>query len=291
MFLVNPSSEYCNPIKVDALHHRRKRSEYLNCSGEGDNKDNDNNNKKMKMMHREVERQRRQEMATLYSTLRSLVPHEYLKVDALHHRRKRSEYLNCSGEGDKDNDNNNKKMKMMHREVERQRRQEMATLYSTLRSLVPHEYLKGKRSISDHMNEAANYVKHQQKKIKDLVKERDELQKTSNSSSDTKKECSSFPNFVNIHASFAGVEVIISSGSRDRGLPLSWLLVVLFEEGLSVDSCISTRVNEITFHTIQAEVIILSYQIAVVLSVLSFGLQVSLAPYASSLAGHLSGRF
>ncbi|PIA35757.1 hypothetical protein AQUCO_03500249v1 [Aquilegia coerulea] len=177
-----------------------------------------------------------------------------VKVDKLHHRHKRSGYLNCNGEGDKNNDNN-KKTKIVHREVERQRRQEMATLYSTLRSLVPHEYLKGKRSISDHMNEAANYVKHQQTKIKELVEERDKLQKMSNSTSDTKKECSSFPNFVNVQASFAGVEIIISSGSRDRGLALSWLLVVLVEEGLSVASCISTKANEITFHTIQAEVI------------------------------------
>ncbi|KAF9593352.1 hypothetical protein IFM89_021756 [Coptis chinensis] len=80
MLIADASSGCCNPIKVDKLqlHRRRKLCATTNTVSEGSSDTNSNKKKRMKM-HREVERQRRQDMATLYSTLRSLVPQEYLK--------------------------------------------------------------------------------------------------------------------------------------------------------------------------------------------------------------------
>lgn len=43
----------------------------------------DENNKKKKIIHRDVERQRRQEMSTLYAALRALLPPDYLRVNFL----------------------------------------------------------------------------------------------------------------------------------------------------------------------------------------------------------------
>ncbi|PIA35756.1 hypothetical protein AQUCO_03500248v1 [Aquilegia coerulea] len=183
----------------------------------------------------------------------------FIKLDKIQQKgnRKSFESSNKIDEGGcNNNNNNNKKIKIMHREVEKQRRQEMAGLYRSLRSLVPHEYLKGKRSTSDHMNEATNYIRHQQIKIKELVKKRDELKRISNSSTcDTEKQSCCSQNFVTVQPRLAGVEVIVDCDLKNRGLALSEILGVLAEEELEVICCATTKVNEHSFYSIQAEVL------------------------------------
>ncbi|KAF9602824.1 hypothetical protein IFM89_031684 [Coptis chinensis] len=176
-----------------------------------------------------------------------------VKVDKIQrkHRCKSFETSNNRGEG---GEVDNKKMKTTHREVERQRRQEMANLYGSLRSLVPREYLKGKRSISDQINGATHYVRHQQKKIKELLDRRDGLKRMLNSSTpnvENRNFCS--PNCVVVQPSFAGLEIIIGCSLKTTSLPLSKVFGVLIEEGLGVISYASTTVNEISFHSIQSE--------------------------------------
>ncbi|KAF9593351.1 hypothetical protein IFM89_021755 [Coptis chinensis] len=106
------------------------------------------------------------------------------------------------------------------------------------------------------MNEAANYIKHQQKKIKELVEERDDLKRFSSSDNSNIKNSSSScsQNYVTVHTCCSGVEVTVRSGPSDRVLPLSMVLGALAEEGLSANICTSTRVNENTFYAIQSEV-------------------------------------
>ncbi|PIN11166.1 hypothetical protein CDL12_16237 [Handroanthus impetiginosus] len=153
--------------------------------------------------------------------------------------------------------------KIMHRDTEKQRRQEMAGLYASLRSLLPLEYIKGKRSISDHIYQAASYIKHMQKKIKRMQTKRDKLKELSGvrravinianhpMSSSSIYLCHS----VKINPCRDGFEILITSTLNGEGFPLSKVLTELARRGLNVVSYISTRsVDEWFLHKVQIEV-------------------------------------
>ncbi|KAI4383078.1 hypothetical protein MLD38_008958 [Melastoma candidum] len=137
--------------------------------------------------------------------------------------------------------------KRRHREVEKERRKEMAWLYSDLRSKLPQELRK--RSTSDLMNEARNYISCMQSKVRDLYLRRDELKRIQDSSSldcylrnDTDVEVRSWE---------GGLQVMIS---RERRILASKALNVLSElDGLTVVSCIQTKANSTMLLTIHCE--------------------------------------
>uniref|UniRef100_A0A6N2KDX9 BHLH domain-containing protein n=1 Tax=Salix viminalis TaxID=40686 RepID=A0A6N2KDX9_SALVM len=151
-------------------------------------------------------------------------------------------------------DNNNevaRDQKMMHRNIERQRREEMTTLYA---SFELYSLLIFKGFVWDFRE---SYL---QKKIKELSAKRDGLKKLSNLSFDAPPSESSNKyspiSSVTLHPYPGGVEI----GARSS---LSRVLQVLLEDGISVVNCVSTKVNERLFHTVQTEVqsIAVNYQV------------------------------
>ncbi|KAL5811061.1 hypothetical protein ACOSQ4_027629 [Xanthoceras sorbifolium] len=170
--------------------------------------------------------------------------------------------LRVSDRSENTSDDANKKM-IAHKDIEKQRRQEMATLHASLRSLLPLEYIKGKRSMSDHMNGAVYYINDLKNKIKELSDRRDELKRLSNSSGSGGRQESgsrSEPaSCVMIHPCLGGLEIVISSSFREQIFLLSTVFEILLKEGLDVISSLSTKVNEKLLLTIHTKVSDLTY--------------------------------
>lgn len=150
--------------------------------------------------------------------------------------------------------------KLIHKETERQRRQEMATLCTTLRSLLPLEYIKGKRSISDHVYEAMNYINHLQNNVKQLQSKKEELMKISNLSTKAPQNGSSSNSstthlspFVIVQPFLGGLEIVCSYSFNKCLFPLSKALDLLIKEGLNVISTNSNNLDGRFIYTVRLE--------------------------------------
>ncbi|WJX14618.1 hypothetical protein P8452_04853 [Trifolium repens] len=135
---------------------------------------------------------------------------------------------------------------------------QMSILCSSLRSSLPLELIKGKRSVSDHIGEAANYVQFLKQNINELETKRDKLKEMASLSMvETGKELSSDPSrlvkCVKINLIQGGVEIVICSGFEDFSSRLSDLMKIILEEGCVVH-CVTNQVNGKIFHTIKSDV-------------------------------------
>ncbi|XP_059306856.1 transcription factor bHLH118-like [Lycium ferocissimum] len=154
-----------------------------------------------------------------------------------------------------------KQKKIIHREIERQRRQEMSNLYASLRQQLPLEYLKGKRSTSDHILEAVNYIEHLQKKVRNLEDNRDKLKKALSSSKVDypKSGCSTLSSessrtIMEVRPCLDGIEILINWSVTNEGCCLSRVLEILLQQGLSIVNCSCNKVNGRLLHSIRTEV-------------------------------------
>ncbi|KAK2976167.1 hypothetical protein RJ640_002685 [Escallonia rubra] len=147
--------------------------------------------------------------------------------------------------------------KIIRRDLERKRRQEMAASLDSLRSHLPPEMIKGKRSILDHVTVAVDYITCKQKNLKELSLKRDELKRLTlvgsgniGSSSQCTRSC------ITVLPFLGGVSIVLNYGGLDEGdLQLSKVVELLLEEGLNIISYLSTKVGDNLLHTIYSEVL------------------------------------
>ncbi|KAK1421408.1 hypothetical protein QVD17_23719 [Tagetes erecta] len=157
-------------------------------------------------------------------------------------------------------DHEDTQRKRVHREIERQRRQDMAKLYASLRGLLPLEFLKGKRSTSDHMHQAVNYIKHMQENIRLLSVKRDRLKKLVETSvsihgTNTKEKrlMNLCPNTLSVRSCDGeGIQILINSCSLEDGFPLSKVIDAISND-FNVVTYTCSKVNQRLIHSIQTE--------------------------------------
>ncbi|KAG7587843.1 Helix-loop-helix DNA-binding domain superfamily [Arabidopsis suecica] len=173
------------------------------------------------------------------------------------------------------NDDDRESKKVKHRDIERQRRQEVSSLFKSLRTLLPFQYIQGKRSTSDHIFQAVNYIKDLQTKIKELNEKRNQIKKSLPGTSTTLpsiEECTSSLSSTSTLSSscscvgdkhitvvvtpcLVGVEIILSCClGRNKSCLSSVLQMLAQEQRLSVVSCLSSRRQQRFMHTIVSQV-------------------------------------
>ncbi|XP_022923000.1 transcription factor bHLH118-like [Cucurbita moschata] len=143
----------------------------------------------------------------------------------------------------------NEVRKIVHRDLERERRKQMLSLLTNLRSLLPLQLVEGRRTRADIVDEAVNYIEHFRGKISELHVKRDAIKGLHlDESSDL---CPS--SCVVIKPYSGGLEIVISI-FREQNLELSEVMRVLLEESIEITSCASTKVKEMMLHTIHTKV-------------------------------------
>ncbi|KAG5616788.1 hypothetical protein H5410_016612 [Solanum commersonii] len=130
----------------------------------------------------------------------------------------------------------------------------MTMLYSSLRSLLPLQYVKGKRSVSDHMHEAVNYIKEMQGNIKELEKQRDLLMIPNSIRHGTENDSRFTDCTVTVSPCLqGGVQISISVDCKGKNFPLSRILGDLLKQGLNMVSCVSAKADQRSLYTIHTE--------------------------------------
>jgi len=154
--------------------------------------------------------------------------------------------------------------KKNHKMIEKQRRKEMKALFSALKSLLPDENLRGKRTVSDQVLEAVNYVRHLQRKVQYLSAEREKMKANcdQNAKVAMEKFVNKTPPFeesdrecpaLKINSGSSGVQ--IWTNSLEDEIVYSDILVELEGGGLEVVSAASSTINNRVYHTIHAKVL------------------------------------
>ncbi|KAG4968800.1 hypothetical protein AAZX31_12G194100 [Glycine max] len=141
--------------------------------------------------------------------------------------------------------------------VEKNRRSQMKNLYSELNSLLPTRNPKEAMSLPDQIDEAINYIKSLETKVKleqekkERLKERKRTRGGCSSSSEAQGSLKS-PN-IQIHETGNLLEVILTCGV-DSQFMFCEIIRILHEENVEVINANSSMVGDLVIHVVHGEV-------------------------------------
>ncbi|KAF8411141.1 hypothetical protein HHK36_003680 [Tetracentron sinense] len=137
--------------------------------------------------------------------------------------------------------------------VEKNRRNQMKTLYSELNSLIPNHSSKEEITLPAQLDEAANYIKTLQEKLEKMKEKKEKLMGNENASTSRGIMVGSKSAQIEIHEMGSALEVVLISG-LDNQFTFNEIIRVLHEEGAEVLYASFSVVDNTIFHTIHSEV-------------------------------------
>ncbi|CAA3021544.1 transcription factor bHLH162-like isoform X2 [Olea europaea var. sylvestris] len=147
-------------------------------------------------------------------------------------------------------DQNPSSSKADRKTIERNRRNQMKSLYSKLSSLLPHQNSREAVPLPDQLGEAANYIKNLQISLEKIKQKKDCLTGVGKCSSSTMGRLK-LPN-IEIHVIGLAVEVALITG-LDCQFMFSEIVRMFHEEGAEVLRASFSIQGETVFHTIHSK--------------------------------------
>ncbi|KAJ8761626.1 hypothetical protein K2173_004402 [Erythroxylum novogranatense] len=152
--------------------------------------------------------------------------------------------------------NSSSSSKTDRKTLEKNRRNQMKALYSTLNSLVPHHRSGDPTSLPDQLDEAASYIKKLQTNLEKMKERKDILMgiyRPPNTSIRTGTTMGWRPVQIDIHQAGSTLEVVLTTG-LDWQFMFNETIRVLHEEGADIVNASFSVVDDAIFHIIHSQV-------------------------------------
>ncbi|KAJ6291430.1 hypothetical protein OIU76_023491 [Salix suchowensis] len=145
--------------------------------------------------------------------------------------------------------------------VEKNRRNQMKTLYSNLNSLLPNRNFKEAQTLPDQIDEAINYIKRLEEKLEKSREKRESLKRSRNRThactfDPTPPIATSKSPQLKIQEMGSALEIVLTCG-LDNQFVFYEIIKILHEEGVEVVSANFQSLGDSIFHIVHAQVILI----------------------------------